>query len=440
VSGITYPYQSAYAESILTGLKKGIWLYFFLLIFEGALRKWFLPGISEALLIVRDPLAIWLIYRSYTTNLWKPNNYVVLVWGITILAFVLALILGHGNLTVAVFGLRITLLHFPLIFIIGNILDKSDVIKIGQTLLWISIGMTVLVAIQFYSPQSAWVNRGVGGDLAGSGFSGAADFYRVPGTFSFTNGLSLFYGFVAAYVLYFWARKEEKVSKILLLCSTMSLLAAIPLSISRTILFEIFLSFIFLVFLSFRKPDMLKPILGLLLIGLGLLVLLNNFDFFQTATMAFLERFTTASKIEGGIEGTLVDRFLGGMFTAISDENYEFWGKGLGMGTNVGARLMTGGTGVYLIAEGEWGRLIGEMGLILGFGLIAVRTAWVVVYLGKAWAAVGRSNFLPWMLASFGMVNILQGQWAQPTSLGFSVLLGGLIIAAFRENDEEHPL
>jgi hypothetical protein len=42
-------------------LKRGIWAYFILLIFEGALRKWIFPGLSNALLLVRDPIALWLV-------------------------------------------------------------------------------------------------------------------------------------------------------------------------------------------------------------------------------------------------------------------------------------------------------------------------------------------------------------------------------------------
>lgn len=40
--------------------RKAIWIYIFLLIFEGALRKWFLPSLATPLLLVRDPIAIWL--------------------------------------------------------------------------------------------------------------------------------------------------------------------------------------------------------------------------------------------------------------------------------------------------------------------------------------------------------------------------------------------
>ena len=42
-------------------LKKLFWLYFLLLIFEGALRKWIVPQLSAPLLLVRDPVALWII-------------------------------------------------------------------------------------------------------------------------------------------------------------------------------------------------------------------------------------------------------------------------------------------------------------------------------------------------------------------------------------------
>ena len=43
-----------YNLPVIENLKRLIWVYFILLVFEGALRKWFLPGLSTPLLIVRD--------------------------------------------------------------------------------------------------------------------------------------------------------------------------------------------------------------------------------------------------------------------------------------------------------------------------------------------------------------------------------------------------
>lgn len=412
-------------------LKSGVWLYFLLLIFEGALRKWVLPGLADPLLLVRDPIAILLILKALETRVWKPGIYVLLMWGVTVLALSLTLLVGHGNLMVAIYGMRISLLHFPLIFLIGTIFNRQDVIRLGVLVLWINIMMTLLVAVQFFSPQTAFVNMGVGGELGVSNFSGAGGFYRVPGTFSFTNGLSLFYGFTAAFILFFWiARKEESCNRMLLIISTIALAAAIPLSISRTVLFEVMLSLVFLAFLSSQHPKFLKSIAFLVLVAGGIFTVLNNLTFFQTASEAFSLRFENASNIEGGLEGTIIDRFLGGLYSSVTNPNASFYGYGLGMGSNAGAQLMMGKR-AFLISEGEWGRLIGEMGFILGMLAVIIRLSLVLELLGRAWQKIREGNVLPWMLLSFGSLAILQGQWAQPTALGFSVLAGGLIIASF---------
>lgn len=426
-------------------IKKFIWLYFFLLILEGALRKWVFPGLATPLLVIRDPVALLILFYALKQGLWTPGIYTLVIWYITILSFATALLVGHGNIFVALYGLRITAIQFPLIFVIGTILNKQDVLSIGKVLLWLSIGMIILVAIQFYSPQSAWVNRGVGGDIAGSGFSGAAGFYRVPGTFSFTNGLSLFFGLAAAFLFYFWASGErKKISKIVLIIASCALLAAIPLSISRMLLFEITLSALFLFIISFRDSQFIKKFLLLGIVSLVLFSFIGKFEFFQTASTAFTERLTSANEIEGGMEGVLVDRLLGGMITAITNENFSFWGAGLGMGTSAGAELLLGDKrGEYLIAEDEWGRIIGEMGVIFGLLLVGVRMVLSFQLLKKSWEAIGKNNILPWMLMSFGFANILQGQWSQPTNLGFVVFIGGLVLASLNEQnkfDENHTV
>lgn len=136
-------------ESRYSLLKKGIWLYFFLLIFEGALRKWVLPELATPLLIVRDPIAVFMLIKSMQYGLLKPNLYVLLSWIISFISFYATLLFGHGDVMVALYGVRILVLHFPLIFVIGKTFNRNDVIKVGQILLWIHIGMTLWLLYSF---------------------------------------------------------------------------------------------------------------------------------------------------------------------------------------------------------------------------------------------------------------------------------------------------
>ncbi|WP_037576506.1 hypothetical protein [Sporocytophaga myxococcoides] len=416
-------------------LKRGVWLYFFLLIFEGALRKWVLPGLATPLLVVRDPLAIWLLISASQKGLFKLNNYIVLAWILTIISLYTTLFFGHGNGMIALYGFRIFFLQFPIIFLIGQLFNKDDVVQIGKVLLWLHIGMTILVAVQFFSPQTAWVNRGIGGEMEGSGFTGGGGYFRVPGTFSFTNGLSSFYGFVSVFVFYFWLDNSNKISNWFLILATFALLAAIPLTISRTVFFQFLVTAIFSIFTTAKRPKAFFRILGSFITGTVLLYILSTLVFFQTAITAFTERFTNASEVEGGVEGTLIDRFLGGaVFALTNDKNIDFWGAGLGMGTNVAANLLTGNS-VFLISEEEWGRLIGEMGILLGFAAIAIRFTLVLSMFLKAWKVLNRGNYLPWLLFSLCGTLVLMGTWAQPTALGFAVFTGGLLLASLKEGE-----
>ncbi|WP_018479269.1 hypothetical protein [Pontibacter roseus] len=413
-------------------LKHGIWSYFLLLIFEGALRKWVLPELSTPLLIVRDPLALWLVLSAWHRGLLPANVYLSSIVVIGIIGFYTAGFFGHGNIFVALFGARIYLIHIPLIFVIGRLFDKDDVEKLGVAVLYLTIPMSVLIAMQFYSPQSAWVNLGVGGDAGGAGFGGAMGYFRPPATFSFTNGTSLYFSFAACFVFYFWINPNN-VSRLLLIGATAALLVSIPLSISRGLMFQVAATLFFTLIAISKKSEHLLRMVMACVVGAFAVVLLSNLSFFNTATEAFTARYVDANKMEGGLEGVLMDRFLGGMISALTTSSeLPFWGFGIGMGTNVGSMLLTGKT-EFLIAEGEWGRIIGEQGPLLGITVILLRLA-LILKIGLAcYEKLNEGNILPWVLLSFGLFNIMQGQWAQPTSLGFSVLIGGLMIASMRK-------
>ncbi len=426
-------------EEIREQLKKGIWVYFFLLIFEGALRKWVLPGLATPLLIVRDPVAIWLLFSAWKNDEFPSNIY---LWGmsiITIISIFTAILLGHGNLLVALYGARIFLFHFPVIFLIGRIFTREDVVKMGRMLVILAIPMFILIALQFYSPQSAYINRGIGGDTQGGGFNGGAlGYYRPPGTFSFTTGNTQFFGFVSVFVMFFWLN-PQLINRRLLLAGTIALIFAIPLSISRNLFFQVGVSIIFAVISIIRKPKFLGRMIGALFGVAIILMILSQISFFSNAIDALTSRFANASDSEGGIQNTIGNRLSAGFFEEIETPNLSFWGFGIGMGTNAGAQLLVGHADEFLIAEGEWGRLVGEMGAVLGIAAIVLRFSFCVKLLKESFKRLLKSDLLPWMMVSVSFQAVAQGQWAQPTALGFSIIMGGLSIAALKVDDTETP-
>src|SRR4051812_6125974 len=145
----------------LTYLKRAIWVYFFLLIFEGVFRKWLLPQYSDVLLVIRDPVAIVIYVLAIKARLFPRNAWVLSLGVIGLLCTLVSLLvlepyLGLKPLIfVTGFGFRCNFLHLPLIFVIGRALDADDVKKLGWWMLIGLLPMCLLLAIQFNAaPES----------------------------------------------------------------------------------------------------------------------------------------------------------------------------------------------------------------------------------------------------------------------------------------------
>jgi len=421
----------------LKNIKIGIWIYFVILIIEGGLRRWILPSLATPILVIRDILGIYLLFVAYGTDYFPKNRLVSIFFSIGLISIFTALFFGHGNLLVALFGARILIIQIPLLFLIGHVFTPEDVIAMGRVVLWISIPMAILITLQFYSPQSAWVNKGVGDNLEGAGFSGSNGFFRPPGTFSFTSGTVSFFSLVGCYVMYFWLQPKF-ISKSLLIASSFALLISIPTSISRSLFFQFTITLIFFIWSNSSKSGFIKNISKMIIGFAFAAILILNFKGLEDPINAFSTRFTAANEGEGGLKGVLIDRFLGGLVGAFSslEDKYVVFGQGIGMGSNVGSQLLSGKL-TFLIAEGEWGRIIGESGMIIGFLIVFLRIYMSFKIIFISFNRLKDGNELPWMLMSFGFLLLLQGLWSQPTSLGFYVLIGGLILASLKDSQKE---
>jgi hypothetical protein len=140
-----------------------------------------------------------------------------------------------------------------------------------------------------------------------------------------------------------------------------------------------------------------------------------------------------ANEAEGGgegVAGVLANR-VGGTFLNGLEMIPEvpLAGAGIGLGTNVGAKLSTGDR-AFLIAEGAWGSLIGELGPILGVLLLLWRISLAAMMAAAAVVQSMRKNTLPLILGSTALPALVLGGTAQPTALGFLVVGTGLMLAA----------
>ncbi len=408
-------------------LRNLIWLYLWLLVFEGALRKWVLPSLDSPLLIIRDPLVVWIYYEAWRNRLTFNNAFFVPTILLAIMTAILSTIFGLGNPLVTMYGLRTDFLQIPLIFLIPQILNRDDVISMGRFLFYVTIPIAVLVVLQFRAPPDSFLNKGAMATHYGT--------VRPSGTFSFVPGLSAFFALTASFLFYGFV--QARTYKIWLLGSvTFAILLASACSGSRTCLASIGLVAVIAVLCVLaRGKGAMGIIVAAVLIGIAVPIL-SSMQVVQTGTEQLQQRIKDANGTESD-SGGFVGRFAGSVLEPIlSADEAPIFGYGLGIGTNAGAAMSH--ADLYW-PEGEWDRLIFECGPIFGILLCIFRVALTVAVARQVLAAVRRDNILPALIFAACGLLILNGQWGVPTTLGFAIFGAGLALAAgVVPPEEEH--
>ncbi len=422
------PPEEAHAESATRSIWFLFWVYVFLLIFEGAARKWMIPKLSGPLLVIRDPIVILIYWYALRAKLFPVNGWTISLIVLAILSFCAGLFSDRGSPVIAAYGARANFFHMPMIFIIGRIANRDQVIKVGRWLLLISIPLAVLMVLQFRSPGDALVNSST--NEGGSQLSGALGRIRPAATFSFHTGAGEFICLVASFLIYFVLEKR-RAPLWLVAGGGAALLLSLAVSVSRYAVISTGFIFFVALFISLVQLRYLPRLLAMFAFFVMILVALLPFGIVQEGSKVFSTRLEQASTIEGGTGG-FVDRVTRG-FTGPADEVLQapWLGYGLGLGTMVGSRLKTGTLG-FELSEDEWMRILLESGPILGIYFLIWRFALFVALFYVSWKALWQGNILPMLIYSASWYLVVNGHLGQSTSMGFAVVGASLCLAALR--------
>ena len=170
-----------------------IWLYLWLLLVEGALRKWVVPSYSNPLLLIRDPVMFAIYFYSIRGRVFPTNAWVISLWVISGCSLVASIISLYPYLPitpileVTFYGFRCNGFHLPLIFIMGSVFDEGDVKKFGWWIIVLMIPMGLLMAAQFRASPDSFINRTAGLGEAEQ-LTACGGKIRPPATFSFVTG------------------------------------------------------------------------------------------------------------------------------------------------------------------------------------------------------------------------------------------------------------
>jgi hypothetical protein len=427
----------------LQRIRTVLWIYFLMLIFEGALRKWFLPSLSSVIAIIRDPIALYALFLGWPL-VWRQPwiKWLKPLFCIVIVSFILAVTVGHGDLVVAYYGARIYLLHFPLIFLYASIFDRGDVLRFGIATLILSIPMTLLIVAQSNSPETHILNIGPGGEGIAS-FQGALGRSRPPGTFSFISGVVSFYSLSTASLFsLLYGSKPGLYAKILAAIAGVAIVVAIPVSISRSLMAACIIIFAaLLIALILARIPIGRLLFGILALAL-VIYIATTLPIFQVTSEAFVARWTAAGSAMGsdrntdGDVGVARDQVTGRVLPGFTEplthaSSAPLLGYGIGMGSNMATQRLPGG--LQVLGEGSWEITIGELGPLLGLALLFWRVAIAIWIFRLSLNAALNHNILPMIFVGATFFPLISAQVSQPTHLGFVIVITGLNLAALNQ-------
>ncbi len=79
-------------SNAVRNIQRLLWLYIFLLVVEGALRKWIVPQLSNPLLLVRDPIALLIYALAIRAHIWPRNLFMYFLAPIALLSWLVAIL------------------------------------------------------------------------------------------------------------------------------------------------------------------------------------------------------------------------------------------------------------------------------------------------------------------------------------------------------------
>ena len=134
-----------------------------LLLTEGVFRKWILPeNFGYIFMVIRDPFIAFIVIKYHKVI--KNNSLVNFILFMAVTLFFATILVGHHNLFVALYGIRVWVLYFPAIYIFAKFLSLDYIIRLGAFFVKILPFLVILSILQFISPVSSFVNKGMNVD------------------------------------------------------------------------------------------------------------------------------------------------------------------------------------------------------------------------------------------------------------------------------------
>lgn len=404
----------------------------FVVVLEGAVRKWISAELTTPVVLVRDTLAVWMVLHALGAGHLRFNRLSGLllgVWSVVVIGWsLLQAVLNDIPIEILAIGLRFWLLYLWCAVAFSVSITERDFRFIVRAILMLMVVTAPLVVAQYLQPPEAFINKQVSDVEDDRVFTVIFGVVRTTGTFSFTLGYSTFLGLVTPFSLaYLTSKSNHSKDKYWKAIALGALLVGTMVSGSRTAFVNFFVAiFIYLGYLFFITRVRLKfRTYTAIVVGAVLVVVFAGV--FSNALDAIEER------AEGATESENVSLRIVEMFTGTPElrENFDIVGSGIGYGANFAGVVLTGER-AFLNGENEMERTLYSGGLL---GLFFVAAKFLVCGWGvyRSLGIARASSVLPlllWVAASVALLT-----WSitgQLTANAMGFIVAGLALASMR--------
>jgi len=187
----------------------------FILIIEGALRKWVWPEYGHYIFFLKDFVILAAYIKFYSSpsllskNIGRKEPLILLfVMFSAVICLIQAFNPNLGSPILGLFGAKNYLLYIPLIYLIAHLFEsQEELYKFLRKYLLLVVPIGLLGFVQYFSPNDSLINRYAwegAPDVAGWGSRP-----RITGTFSYISGYGTYLMICAALLLPLITTKER---------------------------------------------------------------------------------------------------------------------------------------------------------------------------------------------------------------------------------------
>ncbi|HET9212119.1 MAG TPA: hypothetical protein VFR03_17080 [Thermoanaerobaculia bacterium] len=193
---------------VLAGAAAAVWsvrqwrtavqLALVLMIFEGAIRKWLVPGAQDLIYFAKDVLLLGAYVGFFRDRPRLRLPALPALYGVLALAALLGLLQIFNpalpNLLVGIFGFKAYFFYVPLLFVMpATFPDDAALYRFLRRYALIAIPVGLLAVAQFFSPASSSLNTYArSSEDAYVATFGSSTYVRVTATFSFITGYTTY--------------------------------------------------------------------------------------------------------------------------------------------------------------------------------------------------------------------------------------------------------